>query len=180
MIAAHVSRRYARALLEIGEAAHNLDALVEDISRVAEAYETSSDLRAVGDNPNVPLAAKKAILADVCQKLSLAPTARNTVMLLGDRRRLRLLPEIATLLREMNDGKKGLVRVEVVVAAPLSEGFYTRLQATLEKLTKKRVLIDKRQDAALIGGVVLRIGDMVLDSSLKTRLEGLKNALLPN
>lgn len=180
MIAAHVSRRYARALLEIGEAGHNLDALVEEMSRVAGAFETSTELRAVADNPNVPLAAKKAVLGEVCDKLSLAPTARHTVMLLGDRRRLRLLPEIATLLREMNDAKKGLVRVEVTVAAPLSEGFYGRLQTTLEKLTNKRVMLDKKQDPALIGGVVLRIGDMVLDSSLKTRLEGLKNALLPN
>ena len=180
MIAAHVSRRYARALLEIGESAQNLDALVDEMSRVAQAFETSSDLRAVADNPNVTLAAKKAILGDVCGKLGLGATAKNTVMLLGDRRRLKLLPEIATLLREMNDAKKGLVRVEVTVAAPLSEGFYTRLQGTLEKLTNKRVTLEKKQDPALIGGVVLRIGDMVLDSSLKTRLEGLKNALLPN
>jgi len=180
MIAAHVSRRYARALLELGEASQNLDSLVDEMSRVAQAYETSEELRSVGDNPNVALAAKKAILGDLCQKLGLGATAKNTVMLLGDRRRLRLLPEIATLLREMNDSKKGLVRVEVTVAASLSDGFYTRLQGTLETITKKRVILDRKQDPALIGGVVLRIGDMVLDSSLKTRLEGLKNALLPN
>jgi len=179
VIAAHVSRRYARALLDLGEASQNLDSLVDEISRVAEAYEASEDLRGVTDNPNIALASKKAILADVCQKLALGSTAKNTVMLLGDRRRLRLLPEIATLLREMNDSRKGLVRVEVTVAAALSEGFYTRLQGTLEKITNKRVILDKKQDPALIGGVVLRIGDMVLDSSLKTRLDGLKNALLP-
>jgi F-type H+-transporting ATPase subunit delta len=180
MIAAHVSRRYARALLELGEAAQNLDGLVEEISRVAAAYEASVDLRTVVDNPNVTHTAKKAILGDLCQRLGVQSTAKNTVLLLGDRRRLRLLPEIATLLREMNDVKKGLVRVEVTVAASLSEGFYTKLQGTLEKLTAKRVILDKKQDPALIGGVVLRIGDMVLDSSLKTRLQGLKNALLPN
>jgi F-type H+-transporting ATPase subunit delta len=180
MIAAHVSRRYARALLEIGLAAQNLDALVDEMSRMAQAYESSADLRAAASNPNVPLAAKKAILSDLSQQLGLGATAKNTLLLLADRRRLTLLPDIATLLREMNDARKGLVRVEVTVAAPLSDAFYTRLQATLEKLTSKRVTLDKKQDPALIGGVVVRIGDMVLDSSLKTRLDGLKNALLPN
>jgi F-type H+-transporting ATPase subunit delta len=180
MIAAHVSRRYARALVDIGSAEGNLDALAADIGKVAELYEGSADLRASVDNPQVPLPTKKAILTDVCARLSLGKTAKNTVLLLGDRRRLKLLPEIATMLREMNDAQKGIVRAEVITAVALGDAFYQKLQATLEKLTKKRVMLDKKHDPALIGGVVLRIGDLVLDSSLKTRLDGLKQALLPN
>ncbi len=180
MIAAHVSRRYARALLELGEAEKNLDALVADITKVADIYTGSSDLRASVDNPLVPLPSKKAIVSELCEKLGVGKTAKHTVLLLGDRRRLVLLPEIATLLREMNDAKKGILRAEVTTAVALSEGFYQKLLATLEKLSNKRVVLDKKHDPALIGGVVLRIGDLVLDSSLKTRLDGLKHALLPN
>lgn len=180
MIAAHVSRRYARALLEIGTGEGNLDALVSDMAKIADAFEASADLRAIALNPMIPLPAKKAIITDLCERLALGKTAKNTVLLLGDRRRLILVPEIATLLGEMNDAKKGLLRAEVTTAIPLSDAFYQKLLATLEKLSNKRVVLDKKQDAALIGGVVLRIGDLVLDSSLKTRLDGLKNALLPN
>lgn len=180
MIAAHVSRRYARALLELGESEGNLEALVADITKMAELYDASQDLRASVENPIVPLPTKKAILTELCDKLSLATTAKHAVLLLGDRRRLVLLPEIATMLREMNDAKKGLLRAEVTTAVALSDGFYQKLLTTLEKLSNKRVVLDKKHDPALIGGVVLRIGDLVLDSSLKTRLDGLKHALLPN
>lgn len=180
MIAAHVSRRYARALLELGVSDGNLEALVGEVSKVAEVYESNHDLRASIENPVVPIAAKKAILTEVCDKLGVGKTAKHTVLLLGDRRRIALLPEIATMLREMNDAQKGLLRAEVTTAVALSDAFYQKLLATLEKLSNKRVVLDKKHDPALIGGVVLRIGDLVLDSSLKTRLDGLKQALLPN
>ncbi len=180
MIAAHVSRRYARALLDIGLGEGTLEGLVGDIGKLAEVYDDSADLRASVENPVVPIAAKKAILSELCDKLGVSKTAKNAVLLLGDRRRLRLLPDIATMLREMNDAQKGLMRAEVTTAVALSDAFYQKLQTTLEKLSKKRVVLDKKHDPALIGGVVLRIGDLVLDSSLKTRLHGLKQALLPN
>ena len=180
MIAAHVSRRYARALLELGMAEGNLDALVGDVSKVAEVYESSHDLRISAENPLVPLPTKKAILTEICDKLGIGKTAKHTVLLLGDRRRIALLPEIAQMLREMNDAQKGLLRAEVTTAVALSDAFYQKLLSTLEKISNKRVVLDKKHDPALIGGVVLRIGDLVLDSSLKTRLDGLKQALLPN
>ena len=183
MFAAHISRRYARALLELGQgegAGQSLEQLVADIAKIADIYDASSDFRASVDNPIVPIASKKAILADLCDKLALGKTAKNAVLLLGDRRRLRLLPEIATMLREMADRQKGLVRAEVTTAVALGEPFYAKLKTTLEKLTGRHIVLDKKHDPALISGVVLRIGDLVLDGSLKTRLDGLKQALLPN
>lgn len=180
MSAAHVARRYARALLELGEAEGNLDALVSDARKISAVYEQSGDLRTAVASPLVSLPAKRAILRDLCEKLGVGTTARSALLLLADRRRFQLLPEIVAMLREMNDAKKGLVRAEVTSAVTLSDGFYQKLQATLEQLSKKRVVLDKKQDPALIGGVVLRIGDLVLDGSLRTSLDGLKQALLPN
>ena len=180
MIAAHISRRYARALLEIGNSEGTLTELAADIGKVGEIYEGSPDFRASVDNPLVPIASKKAILTELCDKLAIGNTAKHTVLLLGDRRRLRLLPEIASMLREMTDAQKGLVRAEVTTAVALGQPFYDRLKTTLEQLTQRKIVLDKKHDPALIGGVVLRIGDLVLDSSLKTRLDGLKQALLPN
>ena len=180
MIAAHVSRRYARALLELGEADGNLDALVADMTKISEIYEQSADLKVAVDNPLVALPTKQAILRELCDKLQVGKTAKSTALLLGDRRRFQLLPEITQLLREMSDMKRGTVRAEVTTAIALSDAFYEKLKTTLEKLSKKRVVLDKKNDPALIGGVVLRIGDLVLDSSLKSRLDGLKHALLPN
>ncbi|CAN5750704.1 ATP synthase F1 subunit delta [soil metagenome] len=180
MIAAHVSRRYARALLEIGSEGGDLDVLVDELSRAAKAYEDSTDLRGACENPIFPLTVKKAVLREVGQKLSLGPAALNTMLLLTDRRRLRLLPEIAQFLREMNDAKKGTVRAEVTTAVALSEAFYSKLKEQLERVTGKRVVLDRKQDPAILGGVIARIGDQVYDSSIRTRLASLKTALLPN
>ncbi len=180
MIAAHVSRRYARALLEIGAEAGNLDALVDELTRFAKAYEDSADLRAACENPIVGLDVKKSVLREIAQKLSIGPAALHTTLLLTDRRRLRLLPEVAQFLREMNDAKKGTVRAEVITAVPLSEGFYSKLKEQLERVTGKKVVLDRKQDASIVGGVIARIGDQVYDSSIRTRLATLKKALLPN
>lgn len=180
MIAAHVSRRYARALLELGTENGNLDALVDEVGRVATVWSESPELRAVVETPTVGIDVKKDILRDVIAKLALSSVTSSTVLLLTERRRLRLIGEIAQFLREMNDSRKGLVRAEVTTAVPLSEAFYSRLKEQLERLTGKHVALDKKLDPAILGGVVARIGDQVFDSSIRTRLQSLKNALLPN
>jgi F-type H+-transporting ATPase subunit delta len=180
MIAGVVARRYATALLELGSESGQLDALVEEIGEVASVYESSAELRESLENPLFPHAVKKAILEDLASTIGLGQTARNALHLLGDRRRMRVLPGIAKLLREMSDKKKGLLRAEVVTAAPLSEAYYTRLQQQLEKLTGKKVALDRREDPSLLAGVVTRIGDTVYDGSLRTRLQEIKHALTPS
>jgi F-type H+-transporting ATPase subunit delta len=180
MIAGVVARRYAKALLELGSELGQLDALVEEISAVAESYEASKELQAALENPLFPLAVKKNIVADLAQTIGLGQTARNAIFLLNDRRRMRVLPGIARLLREMNDKKKGILRAEVVTAAPLSEAYFTRLQQQLEKMTGRKVVLDKREDPAILAGVITRIGDTVYDGSLRARLHEIKHALLPS
>jgi F-type H+-transporting ATPase subunit delta len=180
MIAGVVARRYATALLELGTESGQLDALVEEIGEVASVYEASAELRESLENPLFPHAVKKAILEELASTIGLGQTARNTLHLLGDRRRMRALPGIARLLREMADKKKGLLRAEVVTAAPLSEAYYARLQQQLEKLTGKKVALDRREDPSLLAGVVTRIGDTVYDGSLRTRLQEIKHALTPS
>jgi F-type H+-transporting ATPase subunit delta len=179
MIPGVVARRYAQALLELGSETGQLDALVEEITAAAAAYEASAELRDALENPLFPYAVKKNILTEVAQALSLGPLTRNALFLLNDRRRLRALPPIARLLREMNDKKGGLLRAEVVTAAPLSEAYYARLQQQLEKMTGKKVVLDRREDPAILAGVVTRIGDTLYDGSLRSRLHEIKHALLP-
>jgi F-type H+-transporting ATPase subunit delta len=178
VIASNVARRYAKAILELGAESGQLDALVNEISEAAVAYQSSPELRAALENPLVAIDAKKAILDEISQRLGLSPTAHHALRLLGDRRRLRVLPSIAQLLREMHDAKRGVVRAEVVTAVRLSDGYYERLQRELEKMTGKKVVLDTHLDETIIAGVITRIGDMVVDGSLRARLEEMKTALL--
>jgi F-type H+-transporting ATPase subunit delta len=175
-----VARRYAQALLELGVAEDKLDAIVEEIAAAASAWETSPELRNAIENPLVAHPAKKAVIGELADRIGAGTTTRNTLLLLVDRRRARTLPYLARTLRELADARKGVVRAEVTTAAPLSDEYYAKLQAKLEKMTGKRVVVDRRIDASIIGGVVARIGDRIFDGSLHTRLQSLRDVLLPN
>ena len=174
-----VARRYAQALLELGGESGTLDKLVEDMSAVAAAWETSHDLRNALENPLVALEAKKAVMNELCEQVGAAPTTKNALQMLVDRRRIKTLPYVAQYLRELADARKGVLRAEVTTAVPLSDAYYVRLQAELERMTGKKVVVDKKTDPALVAGVIARIGDRIFDGSLRTRLQSLKDSLLP-
>ena len=180
MISPNVSRRYARALYELGVESGDLDKLVGELASVASMLETSEDFRKSMDNPLVGPEMKKAVLGDIADRLLLGSVTKHTVMMLGERRRLVLLPEIVQLLKEMTDLRTGVVRAMVTTAIPMSDAYYEKLRVVLEKLTGRKVVLDKATDPTIIAGVVTRIGDRVLDGSIRTRLQGLKNSLLTN
>ena len=175
-----VARRYAQALLELGIEQGNLDRMVEEVATVADAWQTSPDLRNALENPLVSHAAKKAVMNELIDQIGAGLTIRHALLLLVDRRRVKTLPYVASAFRELSDARRGVLRAEVTSAAPLSDGYYVRLQGQLEKMTGKKVVVDKRTDPALIAGVVTRIGDRIFDGSLRTRLQSMKDALLPH
>jgi len=175
-----VARRYAQALLELGVESATLDRLVEELSTVAQAWESSVELRNALENPLVSHAMKKAVMTELSDQIGATATTRHALLLLVDRRRTPMLPYLARFLRELADARKGIVRAEVTTAAPLSDGYYERLRAQLEKMTGKKVVVDRKTDPHLIAGVVTRIGDRVLDGSLRTRLQSIKDSLMPD
>lgn len=180
MIPGVIAKRYATALLEIGGESHQLDALVEEVARAAAAYETSAELRNAFENPLIPHGAKKLILADIVERLSVSQTTRSFLGLLVDCRRIRALPAISSRLREMADLRRGLTRAEVLTAMPLPEEYFEKLQRELERITGRKVALDRKLDASLICGVLVRIGDTVYDGSLVARLKQLKETMQPN
>lgn len=180
MIPGVIAKRYATALLELGSEGGSLDALVDEITRASETYESSTELRNAFENPLVPAAAKKAIIGDVSERLGLSVTARSFLSILVDRRRIRALPPIATRLREMADLKRGITRAEVLTAMPLPEEYFEKLQRELERITGRKVALDRKLDPTLICGVLIRLGDTVYDGSLVARLKQLKETMLPN
>jgi F-type H+-transporting ATPase subunit delta len=174
-----VARRYAQAVLELGVELGQLDKIVEEMSSLGDAWEASADFRNAIENPLVGHDAKKNIVTELLARIGAGAVTRNTVQLLVDRRRAKALPYVARNLRELADTRKGLLRAEVTTATPLSDAYYGRLQVQLEAMTGKKVVVDRRTDPTLIAGVVTRIGDRILDGSLRTRLESMRDALMP-
>ena len=180
MIPGVIAKRYATALLELGSESGQLEALVDELQRAAAAYEGSPELRAALADPLIPLQAKQQILGEISTRLALGPASRNTLNLLLDRRRIRALPAIAQRLREMADEKRGILRAEVLTAMPLPEEYFTQLQQQLERVTGRRIALDRKLDPSIIGGVIARVGDTVYDGSLIARLRKMKENMLPN
>jgi F-type H+-transporting ATPase subunit delta len=179
MIPGVIAKRYATALLELGNETGQLDQLVTEVQSLADAYTGSSELRAAFADPLVSPAVKKAILGDIAERVRAGATAKNVGGLLLDRRRIAALPAIAVKLREMADQKRGILRAEVLTAMPLPEEYFGKLQRELERITGRRIALDRKLDPSLICGVVVHVGDTVFDGSLVSRLRQLNDWMLP-
>ncbi len=180
MSAQSIARRYAKALFELGIESNSLDKISAEVKSVADAVSASPELVSVLSNPTVPVPSRVAIMNEIATKTGVSPLVKNAILLITNHNRAGALPRIAIALGELADEKAGKVRAEVSSAAPLTEAQYTKLTATLEKLTGRKISLVKKTDASLIGGVVTRIGDKVYDGSLKSRLEEIRLSLLPS
>jgi len=175
-----LGRRYAKALLELAREQGQVDQILRDVGVLSDAWKASAELREIVGNPVIPKPALKAAVDAVMEKLGCSKLVRNTVKLLADKGRLGHLEEVLRALESVAEAETGRVRVEVVSAKPLSEAYYSRLAEKLQRVTDREVVLVKKQDPSLIGGVVTRVGDRVFDGSLSNRLSDLRETLLAN
>jgi len=178
MIAGSLARRYARALLDIGVAKGSFEELGKEMDDLAAAYSASRDLAEALTNPVFPMAKRRAVLESVLDKAHVSPVTKNFVLLLLERERMPYLPAIARELRVMVDERAGRVRATLTSARPLPAEHVAGVQAALEKSTGKKVVLEKKEDPALIGGVVAKVGDVVYDGTVRTQLELMRERFL--
>lgn len=177
MSRAVVATRYARAIFDLGVETNTLPELCEKVGRFARLYAESDELKSVLDNPMVEPEKREVILRDVADRVGLSGTALNAVRLLASRHKLAALPEIAKQLGSLSDQKAGLVRATVTTAVRMPESFYERLRGELEAATARRIVIERREDPAIIGGVVTRIGDNTIDGSVRGQLAEIERSI---
>ena len=164
-----VARPYARAAFE--EARRN-DGLAPWSDALQTAAIVVKDRRVASllDNPRVT-SAELAQLVDEIAARPLGQHGANFVRMLADNHRLGYLPEIARLFDSLKDDAEGVVDVTVSSAAAIDEAQRGRISAALERRLRRKARLHFEIDPALIGGAVLRAGDLVIDGSLRTRLE---------
>ena len=172
------ARRYAKALFMIGVEDGRVDVLTREFNELAATVKGSHELSVLLASPVVRETDRRAVMRSVLERMGVSEITRNAALLLTDRRKGTLIPEVASALAALGDERSGKVRAEVTSAVPLSDDQYARLTGVLEKLTGRSIMLQRKVDASLIGGVVTRIGDKVYDGSLRTRLEELRAAAL--
>lgn len=172
-----VAKRYARALLEIGKEDGNLDQYGKELAEVSDLFASSPELEQVLASPAIDFEDRSKLLNTFLDKLGLSPIANNFFRLLMDRGRISATCDISRVYTRLLDEEKGITRAEVLTAAALSDAEVSRLKEVLTKLAGSDVVVEVKEDSSLIGGVRAQIGDLVLDGTVKTQLETLKDSL---
>jgi F-type H+-transporting ATPase subunit delta len=172
-----VSLRYARPLFELAKEANSTDAIAEELATLAKALEDSSDFRSFVESPVLSAQEQMDALKNLLPKLGAKNLTSNFVSLLAQNRRLSLLGETIIAYRRLLDESKGVTKAEVTSAEPLSENQMKALKDALKSTTGKDVQIESHIDQSLIGGLVVRLGSRMVDTTLKTKLSSLKVAL---
>lgn len=178
MIGTSIARRYARAHLAVGLAKQNQDILANELEDLAQTFAGSTHLKEALSNPAFPKAERDRVLDAVLSRMAASDMTKNLARVLLERERIELLPQVAQELRAMVDNTAGRVRGEVVSAKELSPAHIQQIQASLETATGKKVILASRVDAAVLGGVMAKVGDLVFDGTLRTQLDDLKQQAL--
>jgi F-type H+-transporting ATPase subunit delta len=172
-----LAKRYAKALVEIGQERNALDKYGDSLTALCDLMETSKDFREILINPVFTVEDKKAISGRVISKMEADPMVSNFVNLLIDRKRIDQLPGIAAAFGEMLDEIRGITRAEVVSAVPLAEDELGRVTGALSEISGKQAHVTTTVDPRLIGGLYAKVGDMVFDGTIRTQLNQLKESL---
>lgn len=170
-----VATTYAEALYEAAADAGSVDAVSADLSAFAGAAEESDELRSVLVNPQIDTGAKKAAVGALAEGAD--PLVVNFLQVLIDRGRIHDLGEVARAFQERVARAQDRLEVEAVTAIPLPDDLRARIVTRLEEKTGNSITLSESVDPDIVGGLVLRVGGVVVDGSLRSRLDGLGDAL---
>ncbi|RQD55516.1 ATP synthase F1 subunit delta [Desulfonatronovibrio magnus] len=176
MIGNIVARRYARALFALGQKQGDkeLKAYGEDMTKIVSALEGAPELLRIFKNPIFNADEKKGILKQLLAKLKPGQVVGNFCYLLADKGRLDCLPEIQVYYSKLLDESQGIVRGEIVTAIKLADNMKQEIVGKLEKQSGRKVVLDYEVEPEILGGIKLKVGDKVLDASIRAQLQILK------
>lgn len=172
-----IAARYAAAIFELAKEGKALAALESDIDALDAALTASADLRTMIASPLISREQQGDAIVALAKKMKLSALTTNSLALMASKHRLFVMPQLIAELRAMIAAEKGEVTAEVTSAAPLTAEQSAKLIATLKKRIGKDVKLKTTVDESLIGGLVVKLGSMMIDTSIRAKLAGLKNAM---
>ena len=172
-----ISQRYAKALFALGEESGDAASLLSEVDELTETALVMPELEKALFTPLHPRSDRRGVVAELADKLELSAETRAFAMLLVDENRMSLLPDIRDSLRSLVEQAAGRLKAKVTTARPLSNAQLEQLQQALSRRSGATVTLDAEQDPELIGGIVVRMGDLLLDGSLRTQLNSLRGSL---
>lgn len=172
------AEKYADSLMDIAEQ-HGLEQQIgEQIDAVGQIFEESQPVRQGLTNPTIELDERRQIVETLVERLDLHKYLRNFMFILLDHHRANLINDVADAYRRELEKRQGKIRTHIKTAMPLSDSQRNQLRDTLSKMTGKDAILETEVDESLLGGVVARVGGIVYDGSVATRLHELRGNIL--
>ena len=172
-----IAGRYATALFEIAKEAKKLPAVEKDLDALEAALGESAELRDLITSPIYSRADQSAAMAGVAKKMKLGKELSGTVGIMASKRRLFTLPEMISSVKSLIADEKGQVTAEVTSAKALTKKQSDKLAASLKKSFGKDIVINAAVDEAIIGGLIVKVGSKMIDTSIRSKLSNLQNAM---
>jgi len=175
-----VASKYAEAILSLAikSSPAGLDEVVgKDLEGISATMQQSPELRMLLGHPSIPAEQKKAFLVSLFSKKVNELTLR-LIELLNDKRRLDLLPQIANRYHALLNQRKQIVTAKLVCSNPLGDKALADIKARLGEHLGKKLDLDVSVDQTLLGGFLLKLGDQVIDGSIKAKLRAIEKTLL--
>src|ERR1051326_1531050 len=171
------AKRYATALFDIAQRQGNLDAVERDINALLDLMRLTPALRRMWESPLVPAGRKREIVSQILGE-SVDPLTLSFLRLLVDKRREEILDSVQSEMRQLADAARHMVRAEATFAVEPTADERTGLVRSLEQRTGEHVDLTIHVDPSILGGVVIRMHDTIIDGSVRGTLERLREQLL--
>ncbi|WP_295313224.1 F0F1 ATP synthase subunit delta [Roseobacter sp.] len=176
-ISTSIAARYATAVYDIAKDGGTVKALEADIDALQAAMNDSEDFRTLIHSPIYTREEQAGAITAIASKMNLTDTMANTLALMAQKRRLFVVPQLLSTLRDIIAAEKGEVTAEVVSAKALTKAQSEKLAKTLKASTGKDVTLNATVDESLIGGLVVKVGSRMIDTSIRAKLNSLQNAM---
>ena len=176
-ISSGIAQRYATAVFDLAKEASALPALEADLDAVEGALADSADLRAMLTSPVYSREDMGKAIAALAAKMNLSATTRGVLGMMAQNRRLFAVPALCVALRRMIAEEKGEVTAEVTSATVLTKAQADALAKTLKARIGKIVKLNVAVDETLIGGLIVKVGSKMIDTSIRSKLASLQNSM---
>ncbi len=170
-----IAGRYASAVFDIAKDGNNLKAMEQDVDALDAALSDSADFRDLISSPLYGREEQASAVKAIAQKMALSETMANLLGLLADKRRLFVLPGIVATLRDLLADDRGEVTAEVTSAKAMTKTQSDNLANALSEQVGKSVSIKETVDASILGGLIVKVGSRMIDTSIASKLNALQN-----
>ena len=172
-----LAKRYAKALFAVSREEGTSDAYRETLNVLGDFMGTYPESMDALTNLLYPMELREKVMAQLVKALQADQYMTNFLNLVVQKRRADILPEIGAQFQALVDADQNVSRGRVIAASEISGALQAKVQTALENITGKKVILTAEIDPSIIGGIVAKVGDLVMDGSIKTQLAGLNESI---